>query len=559
MVKKYFVIAFLILMVFVPQIFAEERETVTARVEDGKILVTYSIPEGYHQTLQEDYFYIDVEPYPGLQFSDTIYPEGHLDADGNTEYKGNTTLVKKFTVTGGFEPGQITIYAGYQFCEDSGACLFPEEKEINLAIDETALPAAEPKPATSFPKTLQYLLMAFLGGIILNVMPCVLPVLSIKAMSLVKQSQQDRKHIFQGSMAYTLGILFSFIVLAAIIIILKTTGESVGWGFQFQSPGFVMALLIVIFVFALSLFDVFIIRAPGMQVATKASSKGGLTGSFLSGIFAVLLATPCTAPLLGAALGFAFSQPPLMILAIFLLIGLGLAFPFIIIGIWPKAIRIIPKPGEWMNIFKEVMGFLLLATAFYLIRSLYFLVGGKELLSVLVYLLILAFAAWIYGRFAKPEFSKTKQWIATILAIVIAVGGGFLTLDFSEENITASLEEESHLRPGWEKFSPELLQKYREAGQPVFIDFGAEWCLTCKTNETTVLFTEDIETAFQEKGIKLLKGDNTKKNPVIGEWLSRFNRAGVPLYIFYLPGQEEPIVLPELITKDMIYNILEKL
>ncbi|HCX72293.1 MAG TPA: protein-disulfide reductase, partial [Candidatus Cloacimonas sp.] len=336
MVKKYFVIAFLILMVFVPQIFAEERETVTARVEDGKILVTYSIPEGYHQTLQEDYFYIDVEPYPGLQFSDTIYPEGHLDADGNTEYKGNTTLVKKFTVTGGFEPGQITIYAGYQFCEDSGACLFPEEKEINLAIDETALPAAEPKPATSFPKTLQYLLMAFLGGIILNVMPCVLPVLSIKAMSLVKQSQQDRKHIFQGSMAYTLGILFSFIVLAAIIIILKTTGESVGWGFQFQSPGFVMALLIVIFVFALSLFDVFIIRAPGMQVATKASSKGGLTGSFLSGIFAVLLATPCTAPLLGAALGFAFSQPPLMILAIFLLIGLGLAFPFIIIGIWPK-------------------------------------------------------------------------------------------------------------------------------------------------------------------------------------------------------------------------------
>jgi thiol:disulfide interchange protein DsbD len=559
MVKKYFVIAFLILMVFVPQIFAEERETVTARVEDGKILVTYSIPEGYHQTLQEDYFYIDVEPYPGLQFSDTIYPEGHLDADGNTEYKGNTTLVKKFTVTGGFEPGQITIYAGYQFCEDSGACLFPEEKEINLAIDETALPAAEPKPATSFPKTLQYLLMAFLGGIILNVMPCVLPVLSIKAMSLVKQSQQDRKHIFQGSMAYTLGILFSFIVLAAIIIILKTTGESVGWGFQFQSPGFVMALLIVIFVFALSLFDVFIIRAPGMQVATKASSKGGLTGSFLSGIFAVLLATPCTAPLLGAALGFAFSQPPLMILAIFLLIGLGLAFPFILIGIWPKAIRIIPKPGEWMNIFKEVMGFLLLATAFYLIRSLYFLVGGKELLSVLVYLLILAFAAWIYGRFAKPEFSKTKQWIATILAIVIAVGGGFLTLDFSEENITASLEEESHLRPGWEKFSPELLQKYREAGQPVFIDFGAEWCLTCKTNETTVLFTEDIETAFQEKGIKLLKGDNTKKNPVIGEWLSRFNRAGVPLYIFYLPGQEEPIVLPELITKDMIYNILEKL
>jgi thiol:disulfide interchange protein DsbD len=546
-------------MLLVPQLLAQEEDVVTARVEDGKIMVTYNIPEGYHQTLQQDYFYIDVESYPGLKFSDTIYPEGHLDTDGNTEYKGNTTLVKKFTVTDGFEPGQITIYAGYQLCEDSGACLFPQEKEITLTIDATTLPAAEPKPATSFPKTLQYLLMAFLGGIILNVMPCVLPVLSIKAMSLVKQSQQDKKQIFRGSMAYTMGILFSFIVLAAIIIILKTTGESVGWGFQFQSPGFVMALLIIIFVFSLSLFDVFIIRAPGMQAATKASSKGGLTGSFLSGIFAVLLATPCTAPLLGAALGFAFSQPPLMILAIFLLIGMGLAFPFILIGIWPKAIRIIPKPGEWMNIFKEVMGFLLLATAFYLVRSLYFLVGGKELLSILVYLLILAFAVWVYGRFAKPEFSKTKQWIATILAIAIAVGGGYLTLDFSEENITASLEAESHLRPGWEKFSPELVAEYREAGEPVFIDFGAEWCLTCKTNETTVLFTEDIENAFQENGVKILKGDNTKNDPVIGEWLTKFNRAGVPLYIFYLPGQEEPIVLPELITKDMIYKMLEKL
>lgn len=559
MVRKFFIISVTILMLLVPQLLAQEEDVVTARVEDGKIMVTYNIPEGYHQTLQQDYFYIDVESYPGLKFSDTIYPEGHLDTDGNTEYKGNTTLVKKFTVTDGFEPGQITIYAGYQLCEDSGACLFPQEKEITLTIDATTLPAAEPKPATSFPKTLQYLLMAFLGGIILNVMPCVLPVLSIKAMSLVKQSQQDKKQIFRGSMAYTMGILFSFIVLAAIIIILKTTGESVGWGFQFQSPGFVMALLIIIFVFSLSLFDVFIIRAPGMQAATKASSKGGLTGSFLSGIFAVLLATPCTAPLLGAALGFAFSQPPLMILAIFLLIGMGLAFPFILIGIWPKAIRIIPKPGEWMNIFKEVMGFLLLATAFYLVRSLYFLVGGKELLSILVYLLILAFAVWVYGRFAKPEFSKTKQWIATILAIAIAVGGGYLTLDFSEENITASLEAESHLRPGWEKFSPELVAEYREAGEPVFIDFGAEWCLTCKTNETTVLFTEDIENAFQENGVKILKGDNTKKDPVIGEWLTKFNRAGVPLYIFYLPGQEEPIVLPELITKDMIYKMLEKL
>lgn len=556
-------VVFLMLIMVAISLYTQDylpENIVSAKIVDNEIRVTFDIPAGMHITLQEDLNFIEADPIEGIIFEPTEYPEGEKTDEGYVEYHGSVTLTKKFTVTEDFTgKPEITFYAGFQMCLDSGTCFMPEEFEFTLPFEMPASANTTPEQTSSEQTSsdlLKFLIMAFLGGLILNVMPCVLPVLSIKAMSLVKQSQQNKKQIFRNSMAYTLGILVSFLILALIIVLLKTSGELVGWGFQMQNTSFVMALLILIFVFSLSMFDVFIIRAPGMTMATKASSKGGYSGSFFSGIFAVLLATPCTAPLLAPALGFAFSQPPMLIFAFFVLIGLGLAFPFILLGIWPRAIKAIPRPGEWMNIFKEVMGFLLFLTALYLINSLYYLIGGKNLISVLLYLIILAFAVWIYGRFARPEFSKRKQWTATIIALIIAIGAGFLTLNFDTEY---SSEETAHYPRDWQKFEPELVQQYREEGKPIFIDFGAEWCLTCKTNEEAVLFTEDIEAAFKEHGVQMLRGDNTKKDDTINEWLAKFKRAGVPLYLFYMPGQEEPEVLPELITKDMIFNLLEKL
>ncbi len=532
---------------------------------DGKayLHVTYIFPEGMHQTFQEEYFYIEPTEMDGFTFGKTEYPDGHTDEDGLIEYTGTVVVKRSMQLGKDVAPGDYTlnVAAGFQICNEQGSCLFPEEFEVSAPFKLTAVvseKSAEPetvsKAGTSAVDIIKFLLMAFIGGLILNIMPCVLPVLSIKAIHLVNQSQHHKKEIMKGSLAYTAGILVSFLVLAAVVIIIKLSGESVGWGFQFQNFGFVMVLTSLIFVFGLSLFDVFIISAPGMSLASKASGKTGHWGSFLSGIVAVLLATPCTAPFLGAALGFAFIQPPLLIIVFFLLIGLGLAFPFILLAFWPGVIKAIPKPGNWMNVFKEFMGFLLMGTTIFLLNTVYALVGGGgNFMRVLWFIAALALASWIYGSFAKPHHKKSQQWIALIAAIAVVVFSAMFLLRFESTEGGAEVEE------GWQKFSPELLQEYIDDGKPVFVDFGAEWCMTCKANEKTVLFTEDMEEQFEKYGVELLRGDNTRKDPLIIEWLHKFDRAGVPLYLLYRPGEDEPVVFPEIITKPMVKDELKEI
>jgi thiol:disulfide interchange protein DsbD len=308
------------------------------------------------------------------------------------------------------------------------------------------------------------------------------------------------------------------------------------------------------------LFDVFIISPPGMNAATKASGKGGLGGSFFSGIFAVLLATPCSAPMLGTALGFAFSQPPLMIFAFFLLIGLGLALPFILLGLNPRLMKIIPKPGEWMNIFKEVMGFLLLGTAIWLLHVIYQQNGGDYLLQVLIYLLFLGLATWMYGRFVRLEHSKSTQWIFTILAMLVIAASAWIFLPYHEIkaiNTTENVSAEKGFE-GWQVFSPELVDELVAKDEPVFIDFGAKWCMTCQSNEKLVTTTAEMKKAFADKKVNLIRGDFTKKNPVMQDFMQKFGRAGVPFYVLYVPGKE-PVVFPEIITIPMLKQALEEI
>ncbi|MBN2104343.1 thioredoxin family protein [bacterium] len=551
---------------------ASSLPRVSGRIESNELWIIYNIPPRQHQVILEDFHFmtVDAESVPGIVFGETRYPPGERDDEGNTIYHGIVILKKdiSFSDTSASLPDSILIEAGYQFCTEAGACLAPESIQFKIVFKDALKNFNQAAEKNGLPISASViffnLFLAFLGGLILNVMPCVLPVLSIKLIGIVKSAHDNREEIFQGAMAYTGGVVLSFLILGAVVAGMKIAGQSVGWGFQFQNIRFVVLLLTLVWVFGLSLFDVFIIQLPGSHAVTRASRKGGHWGSFVTGIFAVLLATPCTAPLLGAALGWTFTQTPWMIILSFLFIGFGLASPFILIGLFPVFSKVIPRPGPWMNTFKVVMAFLLMATVVYLLRVVYFLVDGK-VIQILWFLLFTAFACWILGMYAVPYRPRKIRLGAIIVALIIAVTAGIYFLRFEKPPVfTKTQVKESRIvrdphHPNWYVFQPALLEEFRAEKKPVFIDFAAEWCLTCKTNEAAVLFTQDIQKAFSEKDVQLLRGDYTRKNPMLQEWLEKFDRAGVPLYVFYLPNQPDPVVLPEVITKDMILQQLKKI
>jgi len=527
--------------------------------ESAEIELIYHIPEGYHQTLQDDYFGIDFEVQGGITPGHTIYPEGLVEDElGLMNYHGTIILKKVIHVAKGISTGvrQLELLFFYQICEDGGACLVPEEVTFEITLD-----IQRGETDTPWREILRFILLAFIGGIILNLMPCVLPVLTMRAFSLVKQSTKTRQELIMDSLIYTLGIITSFIVMAIVITIIKLSGEAVGWGFQFQNTGFVLVLIAMMFVFALSLFDAFIIQLPGMNAAASAGAKKGYWGSYLMGMFAVLIATPCTAPILGAALGFAFAQPPAIIFAIFISIGVGLGCPFLLISAFPKLIKLLPKPGEWMNIFKEALGFLLIAFAVKMLSVVQVQMGGGFIVGhVLPYAIVVRIAVWLYGRFVTPLHSKLTQWIiAVVVIILIAYGAYYFFNDLTPPEETYTVGQSEQIDDFWVRFSERAVEEAQEIGRPVFIDFTAEYCMVCKQNEALVLNTDDIRKAFTDKGVLMLKGDYTKRNPTIHEWLMRYQRAGVPLYLLFVPGQEKPIAFPEIITKQMILDALNKI
>ncbi|MCL1826728.1 MAG: thioredoxin family protein [Candidatus Cloacimonetes bacterium] len=526
--------------------------------------VYIEIPEGHYATFDEEYLGIDVEEKAGISAGETTYPDTAIPTEyGYSIFKEGVHLTKEIFVADNAKLGQqeVTIYVMYQMCLESGICLAPDEEEFTVTLNITKGSGVSTGGTTNQTEQKKqnifyFLLLAFIGGIILNLTPCVLPVLTMRAMSLVRQSQDAPRTVLINSLLYGVGILISFIVLASIIISIKLAGESVGWGFQNQNPVFVVTLFSILFLFSLSLFDIFLLQAPGANLATQASSKKGYLGSFFMGIFAVLLGTPCMAPFLGAAIGFALLQPPLMILTIFLLVGLGFAFPFLLIGFYPRAVKVLPKPGDWMSTFKEVLGFVLLGFAIDQLGTLYKLTNGEFLVNALFYTLVLSFAAWLYGKFVTPMHKRITQWSVTAIAIAcIFFGATFLFKDIH----TATMRTETAVDTYWGRFSGEAVAENVAAGKPVFVDFTAAWCKNCKTNEKLVLNTAEIKDAFASKNVVMLKGDFTKKDSEILEWLTKYQRAGVPLYLLFIPDEAEPIVFPELITKQIVFDALNKI
>jgi thiol:disulfide interchange protein/DsbC/DsbD-like thiol-disulfide interchange protein len=424
------------------------------------------------------------------------------------------------------------------------------------ALDNPWLvPAASDSYAPALPFW-QAVLLALLGGVVLNAMPCVLPVLAIKVFGLAELGRHERAEILRHGIAYTAGVLASMLALAGVVVALRAAGTSVGWGFQFQEPLFVAAIAAVLVVFALSLFGVFEFRFDATRLASAGAAGVGARRSFFEGLLAVVLATPCTAPFVGTAVGFAFASSTATIVAIFLAIGLGLALPFLAICAVPAWARLVPRSGPWTVHLRVGLGFALLGTVVWLLWILGRSAGADAQAILLAYLCALAGGVWIFGLVQRSERASPAR-IAGIALVALALLG-LRALPVSAPAERAPDGSASHSELG-SRFSAADVASARSRGAPVFVYFTAEWCLTCKVNEHMVLDDPRVRAELTRRGFAIFKGDWTRRDESIRKELARFGKAGVPLYLVYgSGGSAQPIVLPELLTVDLFLDALHR-
>lgn len=408
-----------------------------------------------------------------------------------------------------------------------------------FAFDVPAAPATG--SGFDFILLLQALLFAFMGGLILNLMPCVFPVLAIKGIHLLKHVNESSPKITRfNALFYVLGVLVSFWLLVLVILLFRLGGETLGWGFQLQSAWFVAVIADVLFVMALNLLGVFEFGASFSGFGSKLASRRGYEGSFFTGMLATLVATPCTAPFMGTALAYGLGQTSLQAFLVFTALGLGLAAPFALISLVPGLAKLLPKPGQWMKTFKELMAFPILATVIWLSYVFAVQTSSLSMTFLLLGFLLLALAAWSFSR-SRRGFTKIFALLVLAFAIYIQIPAGKM-VDASR----------------WQVFSVAKLEELKSAGHPVFIDFTAAWCVTCKVNEMVAL-TDAVMNEMQAKGVVPLRADWTNADPEITKTLESFGRNGVPLYILYngIRG-ESPLMLPQILTPKIVLEALEK-
>jgi thiol:disulfide interchange protein len=427
-------------------------------------------------------------------------------------------------------------------------------------------PVQAGKTPAPLPQSLwQMFLFAFIGGLILNIMPCVLPVIALKILGFVNEAKSSPQRVRALGGIYAVGVLMSFATLAAIVIGVKAAGHHAGWGMQFGSPVFIVCLTTLVTLVALNLFGIFEVTLGGraLDTAGELTSKHGAAGAFFNGVLATALATPCTAPLLGAALGFAFSQKAPFIILIFLTVGLGLASPYVLLSWNPAWLKFLPKPGAWMEKFKIAMGFPMLATVVWLFNvaaSSY----GKNVLWLGIFLVIVAFAAWIFGEFFQR--GRRRKGVALALVLILLVGGYAFALEkeldwrapYVETQTNGSLKETAD-GIDWQPWSPEAVTQARAAGKPVLVDFTADWCLTCQVNKKISIEISSVRKKLKDLNAVALLGDYTHFPDAITTELNRYNRAGVPLVLVYPKNADSPpIVLPEVLTPGIVMNALDR-
>jgi thiol:disulfide interchange protein DsbD len=393
--------------------------------------------------------------------------------------------------------------------------------------------------------------LAFLGGLLLNLMPCVFPVLFLKGLSLVNSGNEERHKLRAHGLVYTAGILASFWALVAVLLGLRAAGATLGWGFQFQSPVFLALMAGLLFFLGLSLAGQFEIGLSITGTGGSLARKQGYTGSFFTGVLAVVVATPCTAPFMGAALGYALAQSAAVTFAVFTALALGLALPYVALTFQPAWTRLLPKPGAWMEVLRQAVAVPIFATAIWLAWVLVRGYGADMLLALLSSFLLLAIAGWFLGRW------PAKRWATAVAALIVI---GVITLSaIAPRRLISAASPAAEAQGSWQPWSAQAVSAYKAQGRPVLVDFTASWCLSCQVNERVALNQPSVQKAFQDANVALLKADWTRGDDAITQTLTGLGRSGVPAYALYVPGEAQPRLLPEALTPGIVIDAVDKL
>jgi len=552
---------------------AAERSSFAAG-DTARIGIWMTIEKGWHTNSHKPTFEyliptaVQVDPPAGWTVEGVDYPPGQLKTFAFEEqplsvYEGEIALIARLAVPADAVDGTVEadFSLTYQACDDR-SCLPPVtvSRQVALVVGtageftgrELPEPGAAPiaPPATGLG---WMLLLGVVGGLILNAMPCVLPVLSLKVLGLVKSAGQSRQAVTTGALATSAGILLSFWALAAAAIAAKSVGSAVGWGVQFQEPTFVAALAVIVLLFTLNLWGLFEIPLPArLANAAAGGPNEGLAGHLASGLFATLMATPCSAPFLGTAVGFGLSQPPLTIFAIFTAVGVGMSLPYLALAAFPGAAGFLPKPGAWMNTLKVVMGFLLAAAAVWLLYVLSAQIPPETVAFIELALLAMAAFIWLRHRAVRTRAGKIVSNLATLLCIA-----GALWLAATAGVVARSVEtsEDAQLI-SWLEFDRAEAEALAAEGRLVFVDVTADWCFTCKVNERLVLETPAVSDAFSSHSVIAMKADWTNRSDSIAAFLADHGRYGIPFYLLYRPGAE-PLVFSELLTQETVVQAVK--
>lgn len=513
-----------------------EAYVFSSRLEDGHVVGRWDAADGYY--LYKHRFY--VEPSDGATLGELIIPEGIQKVDdffGEVEVYYDSVEVRAPVV--GQSARGFTVTFGFQGCADKGLC-YPPDENVATFGDPAAIVASTEAAAvagmagggagagslggaesTSF---LFILLSAFLGGLILNLMPCVFPVLSIKALSVVNADGASER--LSHALGYTAGVVATFVALGALLLVLKSLGQSVGWGFQLQSPAFITFLAILFFALGLNLLGVLEIL-PGVAMENP--------NPFATGVLAVIVATPCTVPFMGAALGYGLSQSAVTMVAVMLFLGVGMAAPYLALTLIPQLANRLPRPGAWMVTFKQVMAFPLFLTVVWLVWVLTRQAGPESTAIVLLACTLFGFLAWLAMGKARR---LPAVWVGGVLVTVLAI--------FNLPQADSAPETN-------DGFDMAAIEARVASGEPVFINFTAAWCITCLANDRSTLSTDRVQEFFDANGVAYVKADWTNADPTITAVLERFGRNGVPLYV-YLPVEGEPVVLPQILTPGIVID-----